>query len=155
LYETTPPVRRRWFRFSLRTLLVVVLLLAVPLAWMGVQLKWIRDRHAFRLKHLTSIQGGINLNQERAAKLVASGFPKAAGRHIAPPGMLWLFGEYAFANLDVAVSSDDVRQINGDSYVIPANHAEVVAAKRLFPESEITIYWWDSGNQKVHEVTLE
>ena len=34
---------RRWFSYSLRTLLAVVTLLCV---WLAVQIKWIRDRHA-------------------------------------------------------------------------------------------------------------
>ena len=40
---TTPaPSRRRWFRFSLRTFFVLVAIFGV---WLGVQVKWIRDRH--------------------------------------------------------------------------------------------------------------
>jgi len=43
---TTPSSpRHRRFRFSLRTLFVLVLALSVPLAWLSVQLKWIHDRH--------------------------------------------------------------------------------------------------------------
>jgi hypothetical protein len=38
----TPP--RRWFAFRLRTLLVVVVLLALPLAWVAYSLNWIRER---------------------------------------------------------------------------------------------------------------
>jgi len=43
--EPTPP-RRRWFRFSLRTLFVLVTLMGTFLGWLGVQLKWMRDREA-------------------------------------------------------------------------------------------------------------
>jgi len=40
---TSPaPPRRRWFRFSLRTFFVVLTLFCV---WLGVQVKWIHDRH--------------------------------------------------------------------------------------------------------------
>lgn len=43
--ETAAP-RRRW-TFSLRTLLVVVTLLAILLGWVGYSLNWIRERHRF------------------------------------------------------------------------------------------------------------
>jgi hypothetical protein len=36
------PPRRRWFRYSLRTLFVLVTVFGI---WLGVQVKWIRDRH--------------------------------------------------------------------------------------------------------------
>lgn len=37
--------RRRWFRFSLMTLLVLITLVACGLGWGGAQLKWIRERN--------------------------------------------------------------------------------------------------------------
>ncbi len=37
--------RRRW-SYSLRTLLVVVTVVAAPLGWVAYQLNWIRQRHA-------------------------------------------------------------------------------------------------------------
>src|SRR5881296_2575500 len=43
LYHPRP---ERWPQVSLRTLFALVFLLAIPLGWLGVQLKWIRDRHA-------------------------------------------------------------------------------------------------------------
>ena len=36
--------KRRWFRFSLRTLFVLVTIIG---AWLGYQLNWIRQRHEF------------------------------------------------------------------------------------------------------------
>ena len=42
-----PPQRkRRWFQFSLRTLMIAVTLLAVPCAYVGWQVKIVRDRKA-------------------------------------------------------------------------------------------------------------
>ncbi len=38
----TPPSHRRWFRFSLRTFLVLLTLFCV---WLGIQVQWIKDRH--------------------------------------------------------------------------------------------------------------
>ena len=45
---TLQPPRRRWFQFRLRTLLIAIAVLAVPCAWVGYQLNWIRARTAFR-----------------------------------------------------------------------------------------------------------
>jgi hypothetical protein len=44
----TRQIHRRWFRFSTRSLLVLVLLLAVPMGWLGYQLNWIRQRSSVR-----------------------------------------------------------------------------------------------------------
>ena|ERR1700722_3385260 len=41
----TPPVLR--WSFSLRTMFVVVTLLAIPMAWVACQLNWIRERNDF------------------------------------------------------------------------------------------------------------
>ena len=38
--------RRRWFRFSLRTLLIVVTVLSVPLGWIGWRLGQVRTEQA-------------------------------------------------------------------------------------------------------------
>jgi hypothetical protein len=39
--------RRRWFRFTLRTLFVVVTLAAIAASWVAYQINWIRARHTF------------------------------------------------------------------------------------------------------------
>ena len=36
---TTEPPKRRWFQFRLRTLLIVVLVLSLPLSWFGARLR--------------------------------------------------------------------------------------------------------------------
>src|SRR5438046_2000057 len=68
----TPP-RRRWFRFSLRTLFVAVTIFGV---WLGVQAKWIRDRRVFLSEH----------DHAEIYVLEASRIPSA-------PGALRIFGE--------------------------------------------------------------
>jgi hypothetical protein len=42
-----PKRRRRWFQFSLRTLLIGVTLAAIPCGYVGWQAKIVRDRKAF------------------------------------------------------------------------------------------------------------
>jgi hypothetical protein len=70
-YEAPP--RRRWFRFGLRTMLVAVVALSIPLAWVGYSLNWIRQRH-----------------EALAARRVYDFSDSAA---TTAPGGLWLFGE--------------------------------------------------------------
>jgi hypothetical protein len=41
--ETKP--KRRWLRFSLRTLFIAIAVISA--AWVAYQLNWIRERHAF------------------------------------------------------------------------------------------------------------
>jgi hypothetical protein len=43
--ETKP--KRRWFRFSLRTLFVLVTIACTGAGWVAYQLNWIRERHDF------------------------------------------------------------------------------------------------------------
>ena len=44
--RTTRPKRRRWYQFSLRTLLIVVTLSAIPLGWVGWKLEQARRERA-------------------------------------------------------------------------------------------------------------
>ena len=43
---------RGWFRFRLRTLFVLLTVFGIVLAWVGVQVKWIRDRREFLATYL-------------------------------------------------------------------------------------------------------
>ena len=43
--DTNLPLRRNWFQFRLRTLLIVITLLSIPCAWIGYSLKWVQERH--------------------------------------------------------------------------------------------------------------
>jgi hypothetical protein len=40
--------KRRWLRFSLRTLFVLVTIIGVGAGWVTYQLNWIRERHKWR-----------------------------------------------------------------------------------------------------------
>jgi hypothetical protein len=44
----TPKRKRRWFQFRLRSLLIGVTLLAVPMGYVGWQVKIVRERRALR-----------------------------------------------------------------------------------------------------------
>jgi hypothetical protein len=69
------PKPRRWFRFSLRTMFVLVTVFCV---WLGYQLNWIRQRRdAIRSDIILS----IGTDETR------------------PPGLLWIFGEQGHSQI--------------------------------------------------------
>ena len=54
---STDKPRRRWFRYSLRTIFVLLTIVACAACWLRVQLQWIRDRQdamheCFALRYL-------------------------------------------------------------------------------------------------------
>lgn len=105
------------FRFRLRTLLIVVAVLAVPMAWVESSLRWIAER-----------EKAVPLIVRQEWEYLADQSKRGVARPRSP-GLLWMFGEeglpelYRFDEL-----SDDERE-----------HWE--RAKRLFPEAKvITIY---------------
>ncbi len=106
---------RRWFRFSLRTLFVVLTVSAVFLGWFAYQLNWIRQRREF-------------LKSQNA---IAARNPALIGTPIRwpvdAPGLLWLFGERGQGHLTLAIVRD------GESE--PDVSIEIEKARRLFPEA--------------------
>ena len=70
---TLAPSRRRWFRYSLRTFFVLVTLLGV---WLGVQVKWIRDRReALQWVHRSVIFPDLHTPAPWSIRLVERGVP--------------------------------------------------------------------------------
>jgi len=115
---------RRWFRFRLRTFFVLLTLFGV---WLGVQVKWIRDRHAY-------------LATRRSSQY---SFQDPAGKPRAAPGGLWLLRERGVGVVNVIIA-------HARGSEIPPEAAE---PRRLFPEAELLVlfddgrtYLWRSGN---------
>jgi len=42
--DATKP-RGRWFRFSMRTVFVLLTVLGIFFSWLAIQIQWMRDRH--------------------------------------------------------------------------------------------------------------
>ena len=123
-----PEPRRRWFRFSLRTLLVAVMLAAAPLGWVGWQANIARERVAL-LTWVTAQGGDVN--------------PDWPGQHIA--------GEI---NAPEGVTVSWVRRMLGDRPICsiliqgdPDSTAEDrIRIRAMFPESTVTCPGFDTDS---------
>ena len=73
-----PKPKRRRFAFRLRTLLIVVALLSVPLGWVGYSLRWIEQRReAFAIGRVAMPEPDCRI----------------------APGWLWFFGEQGWGEI--------------------------------------------------------
>ena len=103
--------KRRWHRFSLRTLFVVVTVLCV---WLAYHVNWIRQRHDAMTKWNVSTEDPFGGPPNRQ-----------------PPGMLWIFGEPGYFWIDLPFPPRDGRRLTANE------KAEVERVSKLFPEAEV------------------
>ena len=102
-------MKRRWFRFSLRSLLILVTLLAVATGWTIQSLHWIEKRRAaLRGSAVNSCQGERPLFTKPIA-----------------PGGLWIFGERGQSAQLVNISK--------------LAESEIAEVRRLYPESKLML----------------
>jgi hypothetical protein len=111
----TPP--RRWFRYSLRTMFVVVTLFAL---WLGWELKFIRDRRSF-LKSMDEMREAEMAQTANGLTVAFIGTIVRISDRGIPFWRRWL-GDEAQALMTLPQSSTD---------------ADMENAKRLFPEATI------------------
>jgi len=124
--EAIPVPRKRRWSFSLRTLFVLVTLTC---CWMGYQLNWIRQRHAF-LAEQTAILNAHNFERPSADSI----------EYCDAPGLLWVFGERGRADVYVWVD------VGPDTPLTASDLERVARARRLFPEtSPLVVNSWAPG----------
>jgi len=109
--------KRRWFRFSLRTLFVIVTVLGGLLAY---QLNWIRQRHEIIAFYETSVapKTGYAWPLDVVSYAATEEFPP----YRTAPWNLRLFGERGYAELGLFRHVSD---------------SELLRIKGLFPEAEV------------------
>jgi len=110
--------RRRW-SFSLRTLFVVVTLAA---CWLGWQLNWIRDRHAFLEKQGIIKSDGVHVSYFQSDELHGDLLPLARKA----PVSLRIFQEPGVALIQI-IAPEDVADTWGNY------------AAKLFPEAGVQV----------------
>jgi hypothetical protein len=107
-----PTSKRRWFRYSLRTLFVVVTLFAL---WMGYHLNWIRQRRdARKWIEAHPVGGSIGYHAERRPDISWS---------------LWILGEKAE---QIVIMVGEADRDEREEYI-----DRVQNVITLFPESQV------------------
>ena len=132
----TPAPKRRWFRYSLRTLFVVVTLFG---CWLGYELNWLRQRRSF-IADEVSVRERHPTHDTWSATITLS-----AARGKTPPrapGMLWAFGEGGLTTVCVLAEGIDEQQLTDRDW------QRVRQARRLFPEATVhTVHVWDTPEE--------
>ena len=121
---------RRWFRFSLRTLFVVVTVFVVLV---GYHLNWIRQRHellAEKIRPFTTHRDPRNTVDLTRPFWEASGTAR-------PPGMLWLFREPGVELLRLSRVHDTLQWADRDT-CHKMSEPDLTRAKNLFPAAKVT-----------------
>jgi hypothetical protein len=113
--------KRRWFRFSLRTMFVVVTVVAI---FVGYHVHWIRERHSLL---------------DRAKQPPGRDIIELPGEPLSAPGLLWLFGERGVAEIWIHFYEPPVHQMNGQGETTPEQEAEGERIHRYFPESSYRV----------------
>jgi hypothetical protein len=122
------PPRRRWFRYSLRTFFVVMTAFCV---WLGVQVKWMRDRHkaiewvTLHGHYIDSTSHSEGARDDNPAHRIHVFQPVAA------PWPLGALGERGITAISVWDKDADL----GD--VSLKQHGRDI--ERLFPEAHVTV----------------
>jgi hypothetical protein len=110
--ETKP--KRRWFRFSLRTLFVLMTIICV---WFGYSFNWIGQRHDY-LKSHPNVHVALLPNEPL----------------VAAPAMLWLLGEESQTRLQVESPG-----FAADPFLQVTPTPEAAELRSLFPEAWIDV----------------
>ena len=121
------PTPRRWFRFSLRTLFVLLTVFGV---WLGVQVKWIRDRHAALAWIATSGYSWVVPYGFSAEDFVAKPAPDDPC-YTRAPWSIRMLHESGIARIRI------YRSESGETFDYQSVDEKLRELKRLFPEADI------------------
>ncbi len=130
MYSQQRAIPKRWLRFSLRTLFVLLTLLGI---WLGIQTKWAKDRTSYLEEHQ-----------------YARSQPWKGDEIASAPRFLWLWGDPGVTRLKVqAPGFWDQKEFHRTNA-----GPEAAEARELFPEAIIEVldddvlyYTWKPGEE--------
>jgi hypothetical protein len=118
-----PKPKRHWFRFSLRTMFVLVTVSGFG-SWYVVHQKWIQDRH-WAVMH--DLAGDYEIAQQ--SEVIDSYWQNLRGEGYNPaPLSLRLLGERGIGFIYIRITTNAAN-----------DEARAAKYKRLFPESEVIV----------------
>jgi hypothetical protein len=115
---------RRWFRFGLWAMFVLVTVVAL---WLAYEVRWMRAREAFIADEGAAREEHREATWWSVAVAVAPGQPPMQA-----PGMLALLGEQGYAGISFLAESPTMRQLTD------RDRQRLATARRLFPEAQIS-----------------
>ena len=116
----TPAPNRRWFRFSLLAMLVVVAILGAALGWRNYCRQWMRDR-----LHVAAIRNVRPWDEPRGVVGSDTG---------SPPWSLWFFGERGYDRLRVFFPGEP-----NEDQLTDGQREVLQAIRRAFPEAVVEV----------------
>jgi hypothetical protein len=113
------PAPKRWFRWSLRTMFVVVTVFG---GWLGYSANWIRQRHDFLARQTALLEGHGLAN-----------FAKPLSGDVMAPSGLGLLGESGNSAMGVIIVVERIDEF--DEAFDWESHETMREARSLFPEA--------------------
>ena len=140
---------QKWFRFSLRSLLVVSILMGCLCGYLAYANRWMHHRGEFLKKQQAKYVAAFQLNYKlRSTKyFTVPSISELDGLNVTEPTRIPLlltpFRASGLRTMRIVVDAKDLVHVpvDGISTAIRNTQPDYVKAKNLFPESEIDVYY--------------
>ena len=138
-----PPIRkRRWYQFSLRTLMIVVTMFCVMIGgYVGRQAKLVRERHDAVEAYQVFVEYSASVNERPGGQTVTTRVPKA-------PWPLRWFGELGYSAIVVQERTCDDKEVKHLESIFP----EATIVSRSSVDAKSTAKTRESRHQPMYAV---
>jgi hypothetical protein len=117
--------------------------------WIGYEVSWIQQRHAF-LQSQSAVWESTGVSTQSAKWHLVTAPSERNQESPKAPGLLWLFGETGVPAIDLLIRDElaerDVRRVRYD------RDGSFLRAKQLFPEATVAVSGWDRSEDGLRDV---